>query len=80
MSRVPKEEGKFTPWYQTFSNNLTLELAARVGVAAAEQARAANDSVAWNYLVLRNAAVRAYKDEESKVKQRAFDKKTARRQ
>ena len=75
MARVPKEEGKFNVWYQSFAINLPT-VAADVGVVASEMARVDNDSAGFNYLILRNAAIRAYKDEESKIKERAFDEKS----
>jgi hypothetical protein len=74
--RVPKEEGKFDLWYRNVDNNLSPELTALLNITAAERARITNDSTAWSYLRLRNAAVRAYKEEESKVKERAFDEKS----
>lgn len=69
--RIPKEEGPFNLWLQNFNINLP-SVAEEVGVAAAAVARIAQDAPAFDYLMLRNAVVRAYKGEESKVKERAL--------
>ena len=69
--RVPSDEASFNLWLQNFNINLPT-VAAEVGISAGEVARIANDAPAFNYLMLRNEAVRVYKGEESKVKERAL--------
>lgn len=71
VTRVPKDEAGFNVWYPVFSHNLP-SVAADLGVSAAEQARVDNDSQLFPYLIARNNIIRAYKEDESKVKNRAF--------
>lgn len=69
--RVPKSEPAFSFWYLAFNHNLP-SVAAALGVIAEELARVDNDSQLVPYLIERNNIVRAYKEDESKVKSRAL--------
>lgn len=70
-TRVPREQNTFNLWYQNFALNLP-SVADLVAVTAAELLRVANDSAAWDFVMLRNAAIRTYKEQESELKETAF--------
>lgn len=70
--RVPDTEAKFLPWIKNFALNLP-SVANALNVAPNEVARIINDAQVYEYIVDFNTYIRAFKDDNSKVKTRLFD-------